>query len=290
MWDWYPKPQPRRPAHGIKAQSKQFGKTWWASRWLDALYKLIDSARLQRGRSYARSGQVLNLDIQPGRVDACVQGSRPQPYKVWLKIKPLTEEDWKHVAEQMAGQAIFAAKLLAGEMPQNIEEAFTTARVNLFPTKRNDLETDCSCPDWSNPCKHIAAVYLLLGEQFDADPFLIFRLRGKTKNEIIELLRAQRAAEKTRATAKRVSPKEKRQHKKSPPKKIVPLEKFVSAFWNAADTLEDFRVNVRAAEVDAVVVKCLGAPGFWRSKQEFSTLMEREYREIADGMVTMIRE
>ena len=290
MWDWYPKPQPRRPAHGIKAQSKQFGKTWWASRWLDALYKLIDSARLQRGRSYARSGQVLNLDIQPGRVDACVQGSRPQPYKVWLKIKPLTEEDWKHVAEQMAGQAIFAAKLLAGEMPQNIEEAFTTARVNLFPTKRNDLETDCSCPDWSNPCKHIAAVYLLLGEQFDADPFLIFRLRGKTKNEIIELLRAQRAAEKTRATAKRVSPKEKQQHKKSPPEKIVPLEKFVSAFWNAADTLEDFRVNVRAAEVDAVVVKCLGAPGFWRSKQEFSTLMERVYREIADGMVTMIRE
>ncbi|MCI0478741.1 MAG: SWIM zinc finger family protein [Anaerolineales bacterium] len=164
MWGWYPKPKPRRAAHGIKAQTKQFGKTWWASRWLDALYKLIDPARLQRGRSYARSGQVLNLDIQPGRVDARVQGSTAQPYKVWIKIKPLTEKDWSQVAEQMSAQAIFAAKLLAGEMPQDIEKAFAVARVNLFPDKRDDLETECSCPDWSNPCKHIAAVYLLLGE------------------------------------------------------------------------------------------------------------------------------
>ncbi len=290
MWDWYPKPKPRRPAHGIKAQSKQFGKTWWASRWLDALYKLIDPARLQRGRSYARSGQVLNLDIQPGRVDARVQGSRPQPYKVWLKIKPLSEQDWKRVAEQMAGQAIFAAKLLAGEMPQNIEEAFTAARVTLFPIKRDDLETECSCPDWSNPCKHIAAVYLLLGEQFDADPFLLFRLRGKSKNEIMELLRAQRAAETTPAIAKRASPTQKRQKKKSPPEKIVPLETFVNAFWSADDTLDDFHVNVRAAEVDAVAVKRLGAPGFWHGKQEFSTLMERAYHDVTLAALALMRE
>ncbi len=290
MWDWYPKPKPRRPAHGIRAQSKQFGKTWWASRWLDALYKLIDPARLQRGRSYARSGQVLNLDIQSGRVDARVQGSRPQPYKVWLKIKPLTEENWKHVTEQMAGQAIFAAKLLAGEMPQNIEEAFTAARVNLFPTSRNDLETECSCPDWSNPCKHTAAVYLLLGEQFDADPFLIFRLRGKSKNEIMEVLRAQRATETGAAKAKQVSPKAKPPKKKSPPEKIVPLEQLVNVFWRNDDTLDDFRVNVRAAEVDAVAVKRLGAPGFWHGKQEFTTLMERAYREVAAAALALMHE
>lgn len=259
MWDWYSKP--RRPANGIRAQSKQFGKTWWASRWLDALYNLIDLGRLQRGRSYARSGQVLNLDIQRGRVDARVQGSRPQPYKVWLKIKPLSEPEWNKVADAMAGQAIFAAKLLAGEMPQDIQKAFASARVNLFPTNSSDLETECSCPDWSNPCKHIAAVYLLLGEQFDADPFLIFRLRGKNKNEIMEMLRARRTAVEP-VPPPGEAPKQKKRAERAPVEKIEPLENSVNAFWAADDTLEDFRVNVRAAEINAAPVKRLGAPGF----------------------------
>ena len=186
-YDDYPKPKPRKPADGIKAQSKKFGQTWWASKWLAALERLMDSGRLSRGRSYARSGQVLNLDIKPGRVDAQVQGSAPRPYKVQIEIKPLSEKEWNRVADAMAEQAIFAAKLLAGEMPQNIEEAFAAAKVNLFPTSSGDLDTDCSCPDWSNPCKHIAAVYYLLGEQFDGDPFLLFRLRGKSKDEIMSL-------------------------------------------------------------------------------------------------------
>ncbi len=191
-YDDYPKPKPRKPADGIKAQSKKFGQTWWASKWLAALERLMDSGRLSRGRSYARSGQVLNLDIKPGRVDARVQGSAPRPYKVQIEITPLSEKEWNRVADAMAEQAIFAAKLLAGEMPQNIEEAFAAAKVNLFPTSSGDLDTDCSCPDWSNPCKHIAAVYYLLGEQFDGDPFLLFRLRGKSKDEIMSLLRARR--------------------------------------------------------------------------------------------------
>src|SRR5512136_1579061 len=194
-WGWYsyPKPKPRRPANGIKAQGKKFGQTWWSGKWLAALDRLVDTARLSRGRSYARSGQVLNIDIQPGRVESRVQGSRPQPYRVKIEIKPLSEKDWNRVADEMAQQAIFAAKLLAGEMPQNIEEAFAAAKVSLFPASSGDLKTACSCPDWSNPCKHIAAVYYLLGEQFDGDPFLLFRLRGKTKDEIMSMLRTRRA-------------------------------------------------------------------------------------------------
>jgi uncharacterized Zn finger protein len=94
----------------------------------------------------------------------------------------------------MAARAIFAAKLLAGEMPANIEEAFGEAHVSLFPTKGSDLKTECSCPDWSNPCKHIAAVYYIMAERFDEDPFLIFKLRGRTKEQIIAALRARRAA------------------------------------------------------------------------------------------------
>ena len=183
-WGWYPKPKPRRRADGIRAKTgrgQQFGKTWWAGKWIDALERLVDPGRLTRGRSYARSGQVLNLDITPGRVDSRVQGSRPQPYKVRIEIEPLTEKEWNKVADAMAAQAVFAAKLLAGEMPQNIEEAFAAAKVSLFPEREDDLDTDCSCPDWANPCKHIAAVYYLLGEEFDRDPFLIFKLRGMSR-------------------------------------------------------------------------------------------------------------
>src|SRR5262249_52421381 len=140
---------------GIKAQSKrgQFGETWWAKRWIEVLESFDIGARLGRGRSYARGGQVLNIDIDKGRATAKVQGSRPQPYKVRIDLKVLTAADWKKLVQSLSGQAIYTAKLLAGEMPQDIEQAFIKAGLSLFPERLKDLETDCSCPDWSNPCK-----------------------------------------------------------------------------------------------------------------------------------------
>lgn len=281
-WDWYPRAKPRRPANGIKAQSQrgQFGKSWWASKWIDALERLVDPGRLTRGRSYARSGQVLNLDIKPGRVDSRVQGSRPSPYKVQIEITPLSDKDWDRVADAMAKQAIFAAKLLSGEMPSNIEEAFATAKVNLFPVSHDDLETECSCPDWSNPCKHIAAVYYLLGEQFDADPFLLFRLRGKSKDEIIAMLRARRTT--AEPESKPVS--EKRRKPRAPAESVVPLEKCLDRFWDAADNLDDFVVKIEAPAVDAVPIKRLGAPGFWRdSKVDFIALFAHTYQGLTQA-------
>lgn len=283
-WDWYPKSKPRRPANGIKAQTQrgQFGKTWWASKWIDALERLVDPGRLSRGRSYARSGQVLNLDIKPGRVDSRVQGSRPSPYKVQIEIKPLSDKDWERVADAMAAQAIFAAKLLSGEMPQNIEEAFAAAKVNLFPASKGDLKTECSCPDWSNPCKHIAAVYYLLGEQFDADPFLLFRLRGKSKDEIMAMLRARRTA-----TEPEPQPAEETKRKpRAPAEPVVPLQECLDRFWDAADPLDDFVVKIEALAVDAVPIKRLGVPGFWRdSKVDFIALLAHVYKDITTGAI-----
>lgn len=102
-----------------------------------------------------------------------VQGSRPRPYEVRIAVKALSKKDWEKVVEVVSGQPLFAPKLLA-KMPAEIEQAFRDAKVSLFPERLGDLKTDCSCPDWSNPCKHIAAVYYLLGEEFDRDPFLDF--------------------------------------------------------------------------------------------------------------------
>jgi uncharacterized Zn finger protein len=281
-WGWYPKPKPRRPANGIKAQSKKFGQTWWASKWLAALERLVDPARLGRGRSYARSGQVLNIDITPGRVESRVQGSRPKPYKVEIEIKPLSNKEWDKVADAMASQAIFAAKLLAGEMPQDIEVAFKQAGVNLFPASRGDLKTECSCPDWSNPCKHIAAVHYLLGEQFDADPFLIFRLRGKSKDDIMALLRARRSSPAPAAAE--------RQRKRDTPAKpeeaepTIPLEASLNRFWDMASSLDEFQAVIEAPQVDGAPVKRLGSPGFWRnSKVDFIGTLTHAYQSVTQS-------
>src|SRR3989440_11526 len=193
-YDGYEWSSPRRVREGIKARSTQgnIGKTWWSKRWVRTLESFGMGQRLSRGRFYARLGQVISIDIEPGMVKSQVQGSQPEPYIVQIRLHPLADEEWESVIDVMASQAIFAAKLLAGEMPTNIEEAFSSAHVPLFPAREQDLSTKCSCPDWANPCKHIAAVYYILADRFDEDPFLLFKLRGQTKEEMIAALREKR--------------------------------------------------------------------------------------------------
>ena len=172
---------------GIRSGSKRgaFGTTWWARRWLQTLQDFQIGSRLDRGRSYARRGQVLSIDVQPGGVTARVQGSRKLPYDVSIQVRTISPTDWEHLQVAMVEQPIIAASLLSGRMPDNIEDTFRTIGLSMFPDRQDDLETDCSCPDWSNPCKHVAAVYLLLGEEFDRDPFLIFRLRGMDREDLL---------------------------------------------------------------------------------------------------------
>jgi uncharacterized Zn finger protein len=194
-WYDYPffKPSiPRETKGGIKSQSKRgtFGETWWARRWIAVLESFNIGARLGRGRSYARRGQVVSIEIEKGMVTAKVQGSRPKPYNIKLQVKTLSTADWQKLAKTLSRKAIFVAKLLAGEMPPDIEKVLQEEGLSLFPERVKDLKTECSCPDWSNPCKHIAAVYYLLGEEFDRDPFLIFKLRGMSREELIENLNA----------------------------------------------------------------------------------------------------
>jgi len=175
-YDYFKPSIPRAVKGGIKAQSKRggFGESWWARCWIGVLESFNIGARLGRGRSYARNGQVLSIEIEKGEVKAKVQGSRSKPYDINIHVKTLSAADWRKLAKALSHQAIFLAKLLAGQMPEDIEKAFKGVGLSLFPEKLRDLKTDCSCPDWSNPCKHIAAVYYLLREEFDRDPFMIF--------------------------------------------------------------------------------------------------------------------
>lgn len=192
-WDNYGHYEPTKPIEvkgGIKAKSKRggFAQSWWAKRWIKTLESFNIGARLTRGKTYARKGQVTSIKIETGLVKAKVQGSSPKPYSVTIKVRTLNGSEWDLLAEKLSLKPIFAAKLLAGEMPEDIEAVFEESGLSLFPEELDDLETDCSCPDWSNPCKHIAAVYYLLGEEFDRDPFLIFKLRGVDMDDFMSLL------------------------------------------------------------------------------------------------------
>ncbi|HKP57974.1 MAG TPA: SWIM zinc finger family protein [Polyangiales bacterium] len=188
---------PKRPppAHGIKI--KKAGSTWWGQRWIEALERMAPeyAKRMERGRSYARAGRTHDLSVEPGSVHAQVTGSRPKPYAVSLRLTQLTASDWQAAIAAMAAHAAFSAELLAGHMPQAIDEAFATAGVSLFPQAKRDLVTECNCPDYANPCKHVAACHYVLGEAFDRDPFLLFELRGRTREQVLAALRAARGGD-----------------------------------------------------------------------------------------------
>lgn len=193
-WSPYPKLAPKRPPPDRGIKVKRIGATWWGVRWIEALERLSSnySNRLARGRTYARAGRVHDLEVEPGRVTARVTGSRATPYKVTLRIGLLGAAAWEKAIGEMARQALFAAELLAGQMPKEIDNAFRAAGRSLFPATEQDLQTDCSCPDWANPCKHVAATHYVLGEAFDKDPFLLFELRGRGKDEVLAALRELR--------------------------------------------------------------------------------------------------
>jgi uncharacterized Zn finger protein len=198
---FYPRSRPRKTAGGIRARSVRgpIGERWWSRRFIDVLESFGLQTRLTRGRAYARSGQVLSLDIGTGHVTALVQGSRVKPYAVKLTVDPLTTRQWKRVEDALAARAVFRARLLAGEMPAEIEEVFADCGTPLFPKSARDLTMTCSCPDWEVPCKHLAAVCYVLAEAFDADPFGMLAWRGKGRTELLTALRRLTGGGETRA-------------------------------------------------------------------------------------------
>ncbi len=172
----------------------RFGLTWWGKRWIGALEALgaVYANRLPRGRTYARQGRVTNLTVRPGRVTAKVQGTRAHPYRVTLTLPVFDDATWDSILAALAGEVRHTAALLDGRMPDDVDDALQACGVSLFPRAR-ELSTSCSCPDAANPCKHVAAVHYTLAQTFDDDPFLLPRLRGRDRDQLLAGLRAQRA-------------------------------------------------------------------------------------------------
>ena len=295
---FYPPPSAPRPVKdGLQTKSKRgaIGETWWSRRFIEVLEDFHEGPRLVRGRAYARRGQVIDMDVEDGEVTARVQGSRKRPYDVRIGVTVLGDANWAHVEEAMASRAVFLARLLAGEMPNEIEEAFAASGLSLFPATADDLESDCSCPDWENPCKHIAAVYYLLAEAFDRDPFLIFAWRGRPRERLLTELRALRGQAAGPAS-----------DAISEPEAVLPesaswllgfldsdgidltdevTEEMASRFWDPGGDVASVRVEPRAVAIPEAILRELGPSGLSAGGRPLEDLLAPAYRAIAAAAV-----
>jgi uncharacterized Zn finger protein len=249
----------------VRAQRGKIGEQWWSRRFVDILEEICDGGRLARGRSYARKGQVIDFTMTPGLVTGRVQGSRPDPYVVTIKITAYDQTQWTTISSALASQALYRAALLAGTMPHEILEVFDGLDLPLFPSR---LEMDCSCPDWSVPCKHASAVLYVLAEAFDDDPFRVLAWRGRARDELLDALRA------TPEPAETIDPLAVDE---------VPLESRLADFYAPGISLS--RLRERPARVTAppeLLLRALDAPPIRVRYIPLTDLLRPAYRDLAD--------
>jgi uncharacterized Zn finger protein len=282
-FDHHPFYEPSRPLPaegGIEARSRRgaIGETWWSMRFIELLESFGVGSRLKRGRTYARAGQVVELEVEHGVVLAKVQGSRYSPYRVRIRFKALSESQWRRAEKAMASQALPLAKLLAGEMPHDVEELLASCKLTLFPRSARELTATCTCPDGANPCKHIAAVYYILAERFDEDPFLIFAWRGRDQDELLQRLRARRLpAGRGAATSARPA------RAAQAPEPGASLSTVLDSFWQSGPELDALHVSPLAGEAPDALLRQLGPAPVEVGGRNLAELLVPAYATLAQA-------
>lgn len=263
----------KRRERNEPAQVDRGSGYWWAEQWMRSFEVLYGGgasrARLQKGRSYARRGQVTDLEVGPNGVIARVQGSRPKPYQVRLELNRLRRETWGRILHQLAGKAAFLAQLLEGTLPPEIEDVFFAAGARLFPHGDNDVRSRCTCPDPVVPCKHVAAVDYVLADALQRDPFLLFALRGKSRDQFLQDLRDMRGRENGRREP------------------AASAEEDLASFWRMGRLAESvLRPTGWGSGGDpARLIQSLGEPQLEGIREGlFLPMLESTYRQVSEGM------
>ncbi|MGO9060208.1 MAG: SWIM zinc finger family protein [Candidatus Binataceae bacterium] len=277
---YFPPSRPLPAKGGIKARSQRgaFAAKWWGQRWIAALEAFGLGTRLTRGRSYARKGQVLQLEITPGVVSATVQGSRANPYAVRISLKQIDRAQRRKLGDALGADLSTAARMIGGELPPEVEQCFARAGAPLFPQIRNDLVTRCSCPDSSNPCKHIAAVYYILAEEFDRDPFLLLALRGVSRDQFVALL-GDRSGAPSPAPGSAAA---------SEAAAAQPLSADPRRFWRGAQIPDQRYGEAALGDEAAPIARRLGAFPFWRGETDFLEEIGRLSRDAAARAIKVL--
>jgi uncharacterized Zn finger protein len=269
----------------------QFSRTWWGKRFIAALEEFSDSARLGRGRSYARNGKIKEYKITNGKISAKVRGSvnpyfgvyKEPLYNTIIEIEPIAAANWSKAISYLSSRASFVSKLLMNEVPDNIEEAFEQLNLHLLPYGSKDFHTKCSCPDWSNPCKHIAGVYYLVASQLDQDPFLLFELRGLSRLKLQqELAKSPLGKVLSRAVAPDKIAPEPVESYYTKPEKVQGSESLsLKEFWQGKKRLTQTPEPTSPMTIPGIAIKKAGDfPAFWHKDSSFIEAMEDLYQQV----------
>ncbi len=293
MSDWgeyYPPAKPIKVKDGIAARSKkgEIGETWWSQRFIGALETIGIGSRLQRGKAYARKGQVIKISIQDAVVHAQVQGTTRRPYRITISFTRFTDRQWDRIFDALSSQALFTALLLGGEIPKEIENVFASLHLSLLPVTRREITTDCSCPDSANPCKHIAAVYYILAEQFDRDPFLIFTLRGRDRETVLENLRKRRSSVDPKDDEIQPDPALSSSHEPDV-SRGPPLAGCLDTFWDAGESLDTIPMYLHEKpEAEAAALKRLGPSRFRIGNRDLADLLLPVYPKARAYILNLV--
>jgi uncharacterized Zn finger protein len=269
----------------------KFSRTWWGDRFIQALEAFTDDNRLKRGRSYASGGKVKSFEIDLNKITAKVRGSvnpyfgvyKEPTYNIEIQITPIAKTHWNEAIQKLSSKASIISRLLLNEVPENIEDTFSHLGLHLLPHSSKDFKTKCSCPDYANPCKHIAGVYYLVASQLDNNPWLLFELRGLSKAELQAKLADSPLG---KALSEELNTKE------------IPLELSNSLytklqkqslnqmpnareFWLATKRLPQTIEVATPGSICAILIKKQGDfPDFWHNDASFIETMEELYQRV----------
>jgi uncharacterized Zn finger protein len=269
----------------------QFSRTWWGQRFITALEQFTDSGRLSRGRSYARGNKVKSFEIKDSLVTAKVRGSinpyfgvyQEPLYTTEIEIQPISAANWSAAIAYISSKAGFISRLMLNEIPDHIEDAFSTLGLHLLPHQKSEFKNRCSCPDESNPCKHIAGVYYLVAAELDRDPFLLFELRGLSRADLQSEL-AKSPLGKALSTAlegQQLSPQPVASYYTQPEANALSSDVSLKEFWQGAKRVPNLVEPASQNRVPAILIKKQGDfPAFWHKDHSFIATMEELYQRV----------
>lgn len=312
-----PKPLPEK-ARKVRGGLKLTGEwpmrlSWAAMAWVEGVSRAAAPDVVAQGVEYARGAQTRTFTIEPGRVIAEVQGRQYRPHRALIEFAVPTDAQWHAVESAMTEQAVFAAKLLAHEVPDTIQSVFDPLNLRLYPALSAqadaDLKVSCTCGHPSPWCKHVVCSALLLAERMDKNPFLIFTLRGLPGEELLERLRSRRAAAQggdmfTQSLSQRLTglapvvvtsrfdedgfPDEDGGVSASggaapapAPGAALPLESCIENFWDMGPGLDDLETPLKPPEVSHALLRRLGPSPFKEGKFPLVGLLATCYETIS---------
>jgi uncharacterized Zn finger protein len=267
-------------------------RTWWGQRFIAALERFTDAARLARGRGYAGSDRIKSWKLTKGEVSARIRGNANPYYGIYqeptydtaISLSPIRDGDWALLIRHLGSRAAFVSRLLLNEMPENIEKPFELLDLHLLPHGAKDFKTRCSCPDFQNPCKHIAGLCYLLSTRLDQDPFLLFELRGLPREKLFEQLRQTplgKALAQARDAEREEGLRVVNAYFTRPQPVPLPESRDPGAFWVAPKRLPELPETPAKTAVPALLIRKGGDfPEFWNLSLSFPAAMEMIYDAV----------